>query len=556
MAVPIGAPARVGARSVAVRGVPAWLTAEWAIEAMPVTAIMVLAFVVRLPNLGAIPVFTDEVEEIGLALAILREGVRPLTNVDAYIGPLWNYLLAALFAVVSPSLLVPRAVAMTAGVATVLLTYALGRAIAGPRVAMVAALVMAASAVHSAVNSHVAWSNCITPLFTTFGLWLFALALRLDRPSLLPWVGASLGLAVHTHPTAGVVAVAVGAMTLLVHRGWLRPVPLFEDRRPVRPRGWLRTPWPYMALYAAILMNLNMIVYNVATGGRTLTYSREIQRDYVREAGRREAYSERLADLAFNVPRVVTGPLENQGRLRTYLANPIFWLGVLAVVGGLAVALWRRAWLPVFGIGAAVALLPLVNPKYDPILNGRYLAPILPLLAVCIGLMVDVLFQIHRSWVGGGSRWIGAMAGAIVLSALCVAPIAQLGMYYANIRENFRTGDRIMETVRVAKELGPAAHPVVIDERLDKTALGPGAGIVLNALRVGLELEGVSTRVEWLARDRPEGTRPGQLVILASRQKPNFTADAVEDLGLLSPFGRPAHVQGQASLYGLYSFGP
>src|SRR5439155_561571 len=140
---------------------------------------------------------------------------RPLTNVDPYIGPLWNYLLAGLFWLLGPSIAIPRALVLTTGVVTVLLTYLLGRAWYGRRVGLLGATLLAASPAHTAVNSHVAWSNCVTPVFTTAGLLVLTYALRGARPRLLPAAGLLLGLAFHTHPTAAPVLVgAAGAVVL------------------------------------------------------------------------------------------------------------------------------------------------------------------------------------------------------------------------------------------------------------------------------------------------------------------------------------------------------
>ena len=71
-------------------------------EVGAVAAIVMLSVRARWTNLQTIPAFTDEVEEVALALAIFREGAWPLTNVDPYIGPLWNYLLAAAFWLLGP----------------------------------------------------------------------------------------------------------------------------------------------------------------------------------------------------------------------------------------------------------------------------------------------------------------------------------------------------------------------------------------------------------------------------------------------------------------------
>ena len=231
---------------------------------------------------------------------------------------------------------------------------------------------------------------------------------------------------------------------------------------------------------------------------------------------------------------------------------------------GLVLAVRQGALLPVLVVGATVALLPIVNPKYDPILNGRYLAPILPLCLLWIALALDwmarvrgVLPRIGGSLGSACNILAGAspVVGAVLTAVLLISSLRALDRYYDDVRENARTGERILEIVRAARALGPDAHPVVLDERLDRMALGPGAGIVLRVLETMLALERIESQVAWLGEERPRGVREGQLVVLAARSKPQFTGEAVQGLGLRAIDGGPPRVHSQSSLYGVYRFG-
>ncbi|MDP8924734.1 MAG: hypothetical protein M3O34_17915, partial [Chloroflexota bacterium] len=170
------------------------------VDATLATAIACVALVVRWPYLWTIPRFTDETLEVLHSLAIVRDGARPLTNYDSYYGALYNYVVAAALWLGGESPFAPRIVVLIAGALTAVVTYALGRELAihllgdagapgsvqrhaegalVPRLTgALAALMLATNGQHVVVNSHVAWSNCLTPLFTALALWALLRATR------------------------------------------------------------------------------------------------------------------------------------------------------------------------------------------------------------------------------------------------------------------------------------------------------------------------------------------------------------------------------------------
>src|SRR5687768_14426239 len=146
-------------------------------------AVLGIAGAARWPNLWLIPTFTDETIEVKLAYDIARGQIAPLTNVDPYIGSLWNWVLAVGFWTFGLNPWLPRLFAFVGGVATVGAAWWMGREIGGRAGGLVAALFMAGCSTHVLVNSHVAWSHATTPLWATLG---FACLLRALRPGLTP----------------------------------------------------------------------------------------------------------------------------------------------------------------------------------------------------------------------------------------------------------------------------------------------------------------------------------------------------------------------------------
>ena len=125
------------------------------------------------------------------------------------------------------------------------------------------------------MNSHVAWGNCVTPLFTTTAGWLLARAARLgDAPTGLSRTGglllvlacAAFGLALQTHPSVAVLLPGVGLYIV-----WQR-------------RRWLLSPWPYLGAATLLAAQAPTLLYIGRAGlGAWLDAIREKQEMYERD---------------------------------------------------------------------------------------------------------------------------------------------------------------------------------------------------------------------------------------------------------------------------------
>src|SRR5688500_3695405 len=88
-----------------------------------VVGLVAVAALVRWPNVHVVPPYTDETEEALRAWAIVQGELRPLVNVDSYIGALWSYVVAAGFFIFGRSAELPRLASMAAGALTVGMTF-------------------------------------------------------------------------------------------------------------------------------------------------------------------------------------------------------------------------------------------------------------------------------------------------------------------------------------------------------------------------------------------------------------------------------------------------
>ena len=328
----------------------------------------VVAVVARLPYLWDIPRLTDELQEILWALSIERGEILPLTAVDSYYGPLWSYLLAGLFA----SLACPigsRAWSRRSWPRLRRLTYLIGREIAGRWAAALGAALMLTSGGHIIITSHTARSNCMTPVLLLLVAWTLLRAIRRDDGRYLPAAGFLFALALQSHISAIAFAPGLG-LALLIGRPRL-----------------LRSPWLLGAVAGVILGYSNMILYNIQNEFYSFVHAQHMQQGYT-EGKRTDlaTYFTNLQALLQSLSRLLSGTID-------IATSPSRFLYSVAAAFGLVLLACRRMWLPLLFCGSAILVLPYFNPRYGPILSGRYLIPLLPFCFIGIGVSIDWLIR-------------------------------------------------------------------------------------------------------------------------------------------------------------------
>jgi 4-amino-4-deoxy-L-arabinose transferase-like glycosyltransferase len=430
----------------------------WRLDLALMAGVALLAVVLRWPNLWLIPRFTDETLEVLHSLWIVRDGARPLTNYDSYYGALYNYVVALALAVSGESPLAPRVVVLLAGVATAVATYLLGTKLASrlvtasnpsggslaPRLSgLLAAGLLATNGPHVVVNSHIAWSNCLTPLMTTLAFW----AMLRGAGRWLVLTGLLLGLALQTHPLVAALLPGVAVAVLL------------PDWRIVR------TPWPWLAGVAFLAGYANVLAYNAEHGFESVRSALRIQAEYAQDQQAASGYAPTAGAMLLLLGRTLGGAVDQRESVSAYLGDP----GVLAVVGlalvGLGILASRREPLPLLACLSFLLVLPAANPKFQALLTARYLMPIVPLLLACAALTLIVIAELaRRRWPSARRRLqLGTLAVGLVLVAL---PTISLDRYYRRAFERTDTNERIF---RLLTEIEVARRPdeiVLVDESI------------------------------------------------------------------------------------------
>lgn len=507
-------------------------------ELAGLAGLFVLAVGLRWPYVQDIPRFTDELPEVLWSLSIARGEILPLVANDPHYGPVWNYLLAGLF-VVGPSPDLPRVVALLLGAVLVVVTYLFARDVAGRWPAAIAAGLLLTNAGHIVINSHTARSNSVTPLLTTAALWLVyravaerrwdsaggALVRRRPDPRLLVPAGFLLGLALQTH--ISVIALGPGLVAYVLWRG----------------RGAPRSAWPYLACLAALIGYGPMLVYNLQTGFWTFRAARDLQQSY---AGGRPSdldfYLTNLGALVQSLSRLLSSTIDRPDGLSRFVYTPF------AVVG---LALLARRGGELFALAALsmVAVLPYFNPRYGPILSGRYLIPLLPLGFTAIGCVVvagarmatEAIATRHRT----GWRPLALVAGGVFV----LFPLLPLATYYRNAVADGRTNQPLF---RLTDSILASRRPdevVLLDEGLGQEDLGAG-GTDLKAFKMILGTRGIPYEVANASQARVT-RRDGQasmLLLIETRQRATLPGSVRTEL--LSP--EVASASGSQRRYAVY----
>lgn len=450
-----------------------------------------VAFVVRLPYLLDVPRFTDELQEVLWALAIVRGEILPMTAVDSYYGPLWSYLIAALFRVVGVSDAVPRLLAAILASVSVGLTYLLGRELVGRWSALVAAGLMLTSGGHIVINSHTARSNSITPMLMLVVVWCVHRAIRTGHGGNLAAAGFVGALALQTHVSA--LAFAPGlAMAVLLGRP-----------------GLLRGRWVAVTIVAGVLGYANMLVYNLQHDFFSVIHARNLQEGYTDgQSTDLSTYAVNLQALVQSLSRLLSGTIDTG-------TNPLRLLYLALAATGLVMLARRRQPLPLLFCLSAIVILPYFNPRYGPILSGRYLVPLLPLGFMGIAIVIQAFGDRLKGFRSGAYRLATATALAFVLY-----PLAPLAAYYQEVVGNERTNAPLFILADSTRALYRPGALVLLDEGLAQEQLTAG-GTDLKAMRMLLETRAIPYEIAKLGSQQWDEMldRGGEVIAVMDTKK-------------------------------------
>ena len=423
------------------------------VDVLTVGVLVVLAGAVRWPNLLLSPQFPSVGDTIIAALEMSEERAFYLYDSAPYLGAPFIWLLALVYRVFGPSLEATVLVPWAIGTLTVIPTYLLGRELAGRMAGLLAAALLATAGAHVVVSSHVVLSHSLTPLLSTFTLWLLARSVTRESGRSLAWAGLGAGISLQTHPTV-LPLLAGSAVAVLL----------------VRPT-WLRTRWPYIALALLVLGYSTLLVHHVQTGFAVVSDIEGKQDEYFEggaeagEAADRGLYLTNLASLSVSLARMASGVIEERESSADYLADPwVLSYPLLAILGALIAA---RRGNPLLLVALALAVFwpPLLSGKYKPILDGRYLMPDLPVIYVDIAVAFGAVAALVAR-AAPAVRLAGTTAIVVGAVALIVHPLIVLDRFYEESQEDGFSNALYLRTLDQVQAARQAGEPVLLDPRL------------------------------------------------------------------------------------------
>lgn len=417
------------------------------LEAGIAMSLFVAAMAVRLPWLWHVPRYIDELREVNLALDIYLGKALPLHNAAHDIGAMHNYILAGLFELFGPGIYLPRLYVAITSAITVVLVYRLGCRLFNRQAGIVAAGLLLTNGMHIMVT-HMAWSNCTTPLF--FVLALLATINARDKKSGL-WLLMSALLWAATLQTHSSALICIIVAAIYIYS------PYFRSHANIKPGWYLASLLVFVGGYA------NMIYYNIISRGDSFVWAAHKSYTLETHPGL-SSYVDNFAQMSVELLRAVSGTYAEHSSLIMYLSHPLFIVTLLLLIIGIRQALKQQEYLLIMVIAAGFAVIPWINARYSFYLATRYIMPQIISAILLISLGLVTVFQKYRA-VFVRPQVLTVVAVTALVTAICLQPLPYYG-YCRQISDTNDSNKVALKVIKIVNTASPQKSIVVLDRNL------------------------------------------------------------------------------------------
>lgn len=442
------------------------------------------ALALRLPYITLVPpLWNTEIAEASDAAEIAWGHSLPLVlPSQPHIGPVAAYPLALVLRLIGFDPFVPRLFVAVIGALTVVAAFLLARTMGGRLGAVIAATLLATSSFHILINSHVFWTNSITPFLTTVALTALTVSLASPvagqnnrRPVWFVLAFVLWGLALQSHPS--VWTLLPGLVLALALQPSLRS-------------NWRRA-WTWVAPAAGLLAYSNIILFNLTSGFASISALRTKYYALPEEQLFWRTFPARLQEMGDELLRVVTSNLPEAFALEPRTFALTVWLA-LALVQGVR----KQRSLLLYPAASAALFIAIFNKAYNLAYVERYIMFLAPIVFVLMGLAVEdgwAWFRkqpLPRLWMTGGSL---AALGAIIV--LVLFPLPALMSYVDREIQAGRSNKEYLPWVEFARQYAGSGYRVVISPELDQSAVVLNAGGVGTTIAYLFAMNGTQTQL-------------------------------------------------------------
>jgi hypothetical protein len=242
---------------------------------------------------------------------------------------------------------------------------------------------------------------------------------------LLPVAGFFTGFALQSHPS--VVALLPGMLAWVLWRGRK----LLSERR-----------WVVLAVVFGAVGCANLLLYNLTTDFNSVRAALDKSDAYDAERGGEAGYPAALWIEGLGLARVLAGTIGTQRGDEPPVSPEIVTWGVLACVLT-AYAFRRGATIIPLVVVPFLLILPLLNAKFEPLFNGRYVMPIVPLIATAWAIaVVDIYARLHRARSGAGLLVVAVAGVTLALPVWHLVTYERVALATSSNEAYIRLADR------------------------------------------------------------------------------------------------------------------